>query len=188
MEGLNKGSKLPEYIGNWKRHVKSKQVSGTIVRSSMMKVNSASSFLDEHFLGLRVLWRYKSPREKRKIPPQTIRQFKTDSSLPTLDGWDQYLDEVAKYPRRSPELNKSVVPSGVGPFVSVSQFHKHVVTGDAKDFEEDADKSVISPSPIAVRSRPQKLQKRRPESPTPLGRIVSVTHLLFRLCLLSLSQ
>ena len=151
MAGNDSGFRVPQNLRTWRQQKDRKGFSGTITQSTTLKISSASNFRNEHFLGLRIIWKFtKSKKQKLKIPEKIYRQFHLDA-LKELPGWNAYLKDVAKYYYKGDKLDDSYVPIDVGPFVSVCQFHKHVVTGDKTAVDNNPNTILIEPSPQASR-------------------------------------
>lgn len=159
---------LPLDVSKWRNLATAWDATGGISElGSPVKVQSASSFEFNHFLGLQVL--YVFPKNGSTLPIMITEQFPPDPTrrLENLSGYTAYLNEIESFRKERATrdtIAQKCVPGKLGALVSVWQFQRHVLVGDDKA----ADLSKISEvSPVADRTR-AKIKARHPhQTPTP---------------------
>lgn len=162
--------RLPLNVPMWRDSATAWDATGGISElGSPVKVQSASSFEFNHFLGLQVL--YVFPKDGSTLPIEITEQFPPDPDptrrLETLSGYTAYLNEIESFRKEGitrDTIAQTFVPWELGALVSVWQFQRHVLVGD----DNAADLSKISEvSPVADRTR-AKIKARHPhQTPTP---------------------
>lgn len=160
--------RLPLDVFEWRKLATAWDATGGISElGSPVKVQSASSFEFNHFLGLQVL--YVFPKNGSTLPIKITEQFPPDPTtrLETLSGYTAYLNEIESFRKEGTArdtIAQTFVPWELGALVSVWQFQRHVLVGD----DNAADLSKISEvSPVADRTR-AKIKARHPhQTPTP---------------------
>jgi len=153
------GVVIPETVTQWTETAREFGVSGTIDQlGSQVKVGSASKFQFNHFLGLRVLYKFEKQRTRAVLPDKIIKQFPVPPkmSLDKTTSWNDYLTEVQTFAGAQADVAESCVPERLGPFVNVWLYQKHIILGD-KDYADMSKLSMVSP--VAGRTRGQKIRR-----------------------------
>lgn len=168
--------RLPLNVPMWRDSATAWDATGGISElGSPVKVQSASSFEFNHFLGLQVL--YVFPKNRSTLPVKITEQFPPDPTrrLATLSGYTAYLDEIERFDKESTTygtIAQTFVPGELGALVSVWQFQRHVLVGD----DEAADLSKLSEvSPIADRTRAKIKARHPPQTPTPAPKFKTIS-------------
>ena len=118
--------RLPLDVPMWRESATAWDATGGISElGSPVKVQSASSFEFNHFLGLQVL--YVFPKNRSTLPIKITEKFPPDPTrrLETLSGYTAYLNEIENFRKEGitrDTIAQTVVPRILGALVSVWQF------------------------------------------------------------------
>lgn len=98
---------------------------------SQEKVKSASKFSFNHYIGLRVIWRFNDRDPKQSLPPKLLNQVKDyNIDLAIIPGWDAFLHEIklsGKANFRDTAHAQDMISEDLGQFANVCQYQRHVV-------------------------------------------------------------
>lgn len=129
-------NKVPNSIDEWKNQARLHQIFGSIDKlGSKEKVKPASKFEFEHFLGLRVIYKFSQNNATSSILPLDIREHfpvSPDLALETIPGWHDYLDQIRDFSADDLHVGDSVIAGALGPWAPVWQYQMHVLLGGGK--------------------------------------------------------